>query len=525
MKKTIILAAVLSCTLGVFAESELDAIRFSGTDLNGTARGISMGGAFGALGGDVTGITINPAGLGVYRSSEINASLNLSSANAKTEMRGDYASKFNFDNVSYVGYYPTYGDELKAFNFSVSYNRIKSFDRNYQTAAANPSSLTHFIAQQLFGYAPGDLKFEKAPWLGVLGFESYMVNDVVNNNDPNRYEYESVFPANTSVKPRLNVSEKGNISSWDFSFGTNFSDRFYFGATLSLTEISYSYLSTYDEDVVGGGFTLKNSLETEGNGAQLKVGAIFRPTDALRLGIAYHSPTWYSLTNYCSGTLDPHYQNGSIYEDKKVSTPASPDDYINYNLRTPQSWTFSAAAVLGKRAILSLDYEIKSYAEMCLSRDYNDYSYYADVNDWVKDDFKMASTLRVGGEFRFTQQFSGRLGYAWMQNPHSKSFASNPTAYDFPDAAHQYKNLFAGTIPHFTVSGDTHYFTAGIGYKFTPQCYADLAFVVRSQNDDLYYYPSFETKDNGNIRKLVESKVIALHNITYKGLLTVGYKF
>lgn len=30
-----------------------------------------MGGAFGALGGDISGIAINPAGIGVYQKSEI----------------------------------------------------------------------------------------------------------------------------------------------------------------------------------------------------------------------------------------------------------------------------------------------------------------------------------------------------------------------------------------------------------------------------------------------------------------------
>ncbi|GHU67331.1 hemin receptor [Bacteroidia bacterium] len=520
MKKIILSAVLFSCTLGVFAEGELDVIRYSGTDLNGTARGIAMGGAFGALGGDVTGITINPASLGVYRSSEINASLNLSSANTKTELNGEYASKFNFDNVSYVGYFPTYGDNPTAFNFSVSYNRIKSFDRNYQTAAASPASVTDYMVQQLFGHKVGNIDYQNTPWLGTLGYEAYIINpvDPSSGQDPKDVnQYVSMFPEG-ELKHRLNVSEKGDISSWDFSFGANFSDQFYLGATISLTEITYSYLSTYDEDADGGGFTLKNSFETEGSGLQLKIGAIYRPFDALRLGIAYHSPTWYSMTNYYSGSIDAKYSPANV--DDFANTPS--DGYTNYNLKTPSVWTFSAATVLGRKAILSLDYEIKNYQGMRLSRDDNDYSYYADVNNWVKDDFKLTSTLRAGGEYRFTQQFSGRLGYAWSQNPYSTTFASNPTAYDLQG---EYKDLIPGTVPHFTISGDTQYFTAGIGYKFTPQCYADLAFVVRSQTDDLYYFPSFEAEENGRIEKLVKSNTIALHNITYKGLLTVGYKF
>ncbi|MDR1682109.1 MAG: TonB-dependent receptor, partial [Candidatus Symbiothrix sp.] len=92
MKRTILLAVLFSCILSVFAEGELDAVRLSRSDLKGTARGVAMGGAFGALGGDVTSIGINPAGLGIYRSSEINTSLGFTSANTKTDLQGENAS-------------------------------------------------------------------------------------------------------------------------------------------------------------------------------------------------------------------------------------------------------------------------------------------------------------------------------------------------------------------------------------------------------------------------------------------------
>lgn len=95
----------------LFAQGEMDAYRFSQTELNGTARSMSMGGAFGALGGDMSVMSHNPAGLGVYRSSEVQATLNLSMANMSSNWTGINRSqnrtRFNFDNLSYVGYFPT----------------------------------------------------------------------------------------------------------------------------------------------------------------------------------------------------------------------------------------------------------------------------------------------------------------------------------------------------------------------------------------------------------------------------------
>ena len=111
----------------VFAQGELDAYRYSQTELNGTARYLGMGGAFGALGGDISSMSSNPAGLGIYRSSEIVTTLSLSSIKAKSDWGGSKVdankTKFNFDNIAYVGYFPTGNDEgLIGWNVGFSYN-------------------------------------------------------------------------------------------------------------------------------------------------------------------------------------------------------------------------------------------------------------------------------------------------------------------------------------------------------------------------------------------------------------------
>ena len=67
MKRTLIVlfAMFLGTTLAL-AQSQADAYRLSQTELTGTARFVSMGGAFGALGGDISVMSYNPAGLAIY---------------------------------------------------------------------------------------------------------------------------------------------------------------------------------------------------------------------------------------------------------------------------------------------------------------------------------------------------------------------------------------------------------------------------------------------------------------------------
>ena len=121
--------------------------RYSQTELNGTARYLGMGGAFGALGGDISSMSSNPAGLGIYRSSEIVTTLSLSSIKAKSDWGGSKVdankTKFNFDNIAYVGYFPTGNDEgLIGWNVGFSYNRVKNFNRNYRLRGTQNYSLT-----------------------------------------------------------------------------------------------------------------------------------------------------------------------------------------------------------------------------------------------------------------------------------------------------------------------------------------------------------------------------------------------
>lgn len=511
MKRNILFILSLLVCAYSFGQGEIDAYRLSSNDLQGTARAQGMGGAFGALGGDISGVAINPAGIGVYRSSEVVATMAYTNVNTETNKNSvdnHNKGKFNFENLSYMGYFPLGKDVLKSINFGFSYNRLKNFDQKYTGFnAGRATSLTDYICERTYGTDYPKLNTETAynfrgvPWLSILGWQGGLIKHSGYDDQGNAY-YRSILEEGEKVDSEINVVEKGYIETYDFTFGTNLSDRLYLGLTFSITDMYYEMYSIYWEDFARGqnrGFSLDNYLDTEGSGYQLKVGAIFRPTDQIRIGVAYHSPTWYSLTDHFQATLAPY--SGIPEYEGAMDTPNNA--YSNYKIQTPYAWTFSFAAILGSRASISLDYEIKDYSSMKL-QDNHGYDY--EDNQFVSEDFRATSTLRAGLEYKFTPQFSGRLGYAWMQNPYTT---------DFRDG--KIEVATAGTVPHYTLVGDAHYLTAGLGYRFTPQFYMDVAFVYRTQSDDLYYYspmPDF-----------LASQKATLKNNTYRGLLTLGYKF
>jgi long-subunit fatty acid transport protein len=526
MKRNLLLIAGIFVYACSFAQGEIDAFRLSGTDLSGTARGQAMGGAFGALGGDITGISINPAGIGVYRSSEVSTTLSLNSTNIKTQWKNTTNNKdhlkFNFDNVSYVGYYPVGKSSLQSVNFGFSYNKKKNFNRDYSASGTGMiTSLTDYIENITYGINRNDLEDTHAydkpgiPWLSVLGVDG---NLIVKSKDGS--EYLSFLDHEEKVSPRLKVSEKGYIDSYDFNMGMNFSNSLYLGMTFSLTDVYYRMDSYYTEDFgQGGGFLLENYLQTEGSGFQFNLGTIWRPADFLRLGVAYHSPLWMSLSDFYKGTVDADLPSG---DGGRVPLAFTPDASLDYRFRSPYSWVFSAAGILGTKAIVSADYEIKDYRSMNLADPHSSFSNsFEGQNEGIDTNFKVASILKAGLEYRFTSQFSGRLGYARYENPYEKSFRQNKKEV-----------ITAGTIPHYTIEGDVNYFTAGIGYRFSPNFYLDVAFVYRTQKDDLYFFPYVETdrpkaKDSSPSASADPYYPVAASftNTAYKGLVTLGYKF
>jgi len=507
MKRNLLfIIALFVCTLS-FGQGEIDAYRYAKDDLSGTARGQAMGGAFGALGGDVTGVAINPAGIGVYRSSEVVANMSISAPIISGNTNQESNARFHFDNLSYIGYYPLVKGSMLSLNFGFNYNRIQSFDQRYSASRSSMnSSLTDYMALLTNGvnhsawtgntddyYAPSS----NIPWLSALAWDGYLINEGNTNNN-----YTSILNPGETVSPSLKVSEKGKVEAYDFTLGSNIANKFFWGVTFSLTNLSYSMSASYNETFSeGGGFNLGNYLETSGSGYQAKLGVIYKPIDALRVGVSYHSPVWYSMTDYYQGWVNPQ----GLGPDAGYTE--TPNATTSYYFRTPGSWTFSAAAVVGALAIVSVDYELKNYASMNLS---DSHGAWTDVNGFISSDYKNASTVRAGLEFRFSPQFSGRLGYAWAQNPYNMDIQSLGN-YIAP----------AGTIPNYTLSGDVNYLTAGLGFRFTPQFYIDFAVVLRTQKDNLYYFPPVIQA----VDWLQDSPSCTFTNKSIKGLITLGYKF
>lgn len=536
MKKIFIPALIALAPAAALAQSTVDAYSLSQNELRGTARFMSMGGAFTALGGDLSTLGQNPAGAGIYRGSEIGATLdiNFRSYNTSTPYGSskDNQTKAFCNNFGYVG--TTYiGSGLRSISWGVSYGRVSSFDR-VTNGYNNPTStsLTNYIADFSGGQAPSDLAFgqdynpyldSNCDWLSILAYNSFMIND--KPGSPN--QYQGLYQNGTVGDALYNIRERGYVDEYNFDIAGNVSDVVYWGIGFGVTDINYTRESYYSESMsnariydgdnnptVNGdaGFDLYNRKRITGNGWNFKAGLIVKPIPQLRLGFAIHTPTWYNLSHGYDAEVDYSYYNPAVAESE--ANPNKGNEYTEWasfdsRLRTPWRMMFGAALVIGNQAIVSVDYERQAFNAMHVKYQtgygYNDFEDDVNVNNNIKDIFQGSNIVRVGVEYRVTPQFSLRAGYN-AQSCNVKNAAVDGNV----------EVLTSGTDPSFSLDSKlTQYISVGAGYKYKGW-YFDAAYVHKNRESTFRAFTNY----NGNI---APSATVKDNNNSL--VLSVGYKF
>jgi len=540
MKKIFLLSLLflLFCNGGLFAQgNEIDAFTLSNTELGGTARSMAMGGAFGALGGDLSIIGYNPAGLGIYRSSEISGTFDFTRTSTSTNWSGVSADqnkmRFTPTNFAFSLYFPTSSNGLRNWSFGFSYNRLKDFKRSYRMQNRGQDySMADFAAwraSNAFGYGRGitlnqlTLKDNYDPynnsdlsghWLPILGFEAGMYDHFAGGEN----EYQSAFgwesggqwQIDSPTSSSLRMNESGYMDEYNIGFGLNISDFFFVGASVSVTDMDYRLSSFYDDEFSYDNrkdfLYLDNRLNTKGTAISGNIGVIMN-LEMIRLGVAYNSPRLYEMTDYFGAKGGTEIIG---FDVPKMDNETPEGSYSEYRFRSPDKWIFSGAILFGQSALISADYEITNFRNMLFS-DRDGWSGY-ETNDFIKDDYTWGHTFKLGAEVKPTRQFALRAGYMVQASPMREQLVHNDVEV-----------LPAGTIPHFTtISKPTHYFTAGFGYRFTPNFYLDLALVYRYNNSNAYVFSN--TYTNASTVD-VYSTPAELLTKTMRLAMTLGYKF
>jgi len=429
MKKSgILLIILLSVLTGVKAQNIDDALRYSQVFYTGSARFMSMGGAFTALGGDLSAISLNPAGTAVFRSSEFSLTPQLYYNTTSSVWNGskskDAASLFNLNQIGIVSNIISTNNEkgLVNLNIAYSYNRTNNFTENITISGiSNNSSMADFWASRANGNTKNNMPDDA--W---AAYQTGLIDTLSGSNT----SYGTVFsrygdnPYSTyGQQIKRVITNTGYSGEHSFSIGANISNKFFLGTTLGISRIKYTgHLEHLESDVNNliydfKSFTYTDHLEATGTGYSLKLGAIVKPVEFLRIGLAVQSPTIYRIT-------ENYYDDLSVYFDTKVNNidhyaySNNPASY-KYTLTTPLRVNAGLAFQIKKLAIISADYEFVDYRTSRFSNAIDNLSFSAE-NDSISANYKSASNLRLGAELRLSNIYL-RGGYSY----YGKAFKSN----------------------------------------------------------------------------------------------------
>ena len=532
MKKKVLAFLLCGLPLMINAQDAFDVLQMSQTELRGTSRFQSMAGAFGALGGDISTLTQNPAGIGVYRSSDLGITMSVDRNSSKAGVDEMSSTRFNVNNVGYVGAIRLDSEVVPNLNFGFSYNRLQSYNRHYVGGVANiPTSMSNFIADEFVnmpGFTEGDLYWTDdfnpyfdgyAPWAAVTTYDMpTKTNGYVGIINANGDYMQGLFGDGTRGDAYYEVDERGHADEYNIAFGGNVSNKLYFGLDFGILDLDYRSFQAYEEDLdnayimlddedlllspisnqnTRADWGLYNYLHSEGTGVNFKFGLIWRPTKELRIGAAFHTPTFYDMrdTYYVESSLKAYQDGNQLYSATKGSNDGY-DYSSSYTISTPWRFMGSLAGVIGTSGIISLDYECVANKTMRIGDDRG--HNYPDVTANVKDYFKPTHIIRLGAEYRLSPSWSLRGGYSYKTTQVEKGVDE----YD-------YNISTVGTNPAYQYDNSVQNITCGLGYRYK-SFYTDLAYVhnIRKSvynafspiNDDFGYEPnvSADVVDHNN---------------------------
>ena len=526
LKRNMILVGSLCMALGAGAQNAYDAERLLGNELNGTARFVGMGGAMSALGGDMSVMGTNPAGIGIFRSNDASFSFSLNNTSTQSSFNGtqmkEDKTRASLDQMGFVYTQKVSNRNLLRYvNFGFGYHKSKNFNRLFSMGGAlDGLSQSWQLSGDLNDAGINGTDFDnilddKNPYGAYFNREKYSILSMmalrtgVGDWNP---EYDAEYKGEDNIRKipvlgwdgeRNNFysEEKGGISEYDFSIAFNLGDRVYLGATLGIYDVLYDRFSSYTEDLIGyqatdgsddriysipvegdqavsnGGYTLDNYYRLEGSGVDLKLGAIIRPFEEspFRIGLSVHTPTWYELTETTNAVLSSDIMAFEAPFQENLSNYLTPL-YLTYDYRLSTPWKFnvSAGTTIGGLIALGAEYEYADYSTSRLE-DLEGFQLGDQIS--VEKFLNGVSTLRVGMEARIAPSFSLRAGY-------------NHSSAMFKDDAYSALAVYR-TSTDFNNVKEKDTVTFGLGYSGNV-IYADMALKYDMYKSDFYAFDDID---------------------------------
>ena len=492
MKKIVSFLIICLSFTSVKAQQVSDALQYGQDDITGTARYRAMSGAFGALGGDLSSINVNPAGSAIFTDNFASVTLtNFNTQNNSTYFGSKTSSSdtsFDMNQLGTVWVFENYDKNSKwsKFSFAINYDNTNNYNNSVYSQGYNP---TNSISNYFISYANGisENTLSGTPYdnltyneqQGYLGYNAYIINPESGN------QYSSAVNPNGNYYQENSIESSGYNGKASFNIATEYDKRFYFGLNLNAHFTDFTTTSSFYEDYLDSpgnnpnsgvqASRFSNQLYTYGSGFSFQLGAIAKVTNELRVGLSYESPTWYNLNDELRQTLSVNCPDCNTLQDDFFAGPNTTIFYPTYKLQTASKYTGSLAYVFGSSGLISIDYSLRDYSNL----KFKPSNEFTNANAAINSSLDISNEVRIGAEYRI-KQWSLRGGYRFEESP--------------------YKN-------HNTV-GDLNSFSGGFGYNFG-DIKLDMAYTYAKRGSNQPFFSQGFT-DSANIKAIQNNVTLTL---------------
>lgn len=473
-----------SLCIGLAAQGQILSYPFIGKTFgtsyaNGTARMRGLGGHFNSIGADISSISGNPAGLGMYNRSEINLTGSFASQSIQSNYIGNQTSSNDYQ-ASLTGFGVVLEGEATnnwKGNFGFAHSKQVLFNQSLNLFGINnvSSLLDNYIETANKNGETGaslddqyDSRSNTALSPEAVAYQSYLINPDPATGAAPFYRLSPSLPTQQSGVATMD----GYQSQWDLSYGLNYLQKLYLGIGVHLTKVQATFTNNWDETFVGSpyvnGFSYNERLLSNGNGYSLSLGMMYKLNTNVRLGLSFQSPTYFTQINeQLNGTMQtraiaiPAFDsNGNPIEITRIDPVYLATNEFSYQLTTPMRIGGGLSYFFGKKGFLSFDLEMVDYSQIKISSleltPSANANFKSKYNGLVSRYFQPDVNIKIGAEFRVSSNISVRGGVAQFGSGYQKTFDPiDRTALQF---------------------------STGVGYK-SNDFYIDLSFVHRTQKD------------------------------------------
>lgn len=526
MKKIFLAAFLLLCIGAQAQDTYLNNTLVNGTgDLYGTARYVGMGGAMGALGADLSTMSFNPAGIGLYRRSDIS----ITAGGIWNQDGTKYGSNASgtFDQAGAVFATRPTGSGTN-FVFGFNYQKKINYNSAFDIVGGKLNGLSQM--DQLADLV--NYKYDARYNLAGLALNPYNTAESYLSLSDDLTHYGNIY---SPQEFDADYHFSGSLNSYDLDFAFNHKDRVYFGFDVGFENVDFSGYTRYSEwndptssKAVPGDYTLNNDLKITGWGVNLKFGIIARPfaESSFRIGLAVETPTWYKLRNSTLYFLYDDFARVIAQESMGINFKSDEiESIVNYKLTTPWRVRASMGSTIGQYLAWDVDYEVANWSGMSQRYDGNyNINYDNGMSDHMKNNLATIHLLKVGVEGKLSSSFALRVGYNYASAP-----MSSQASFDQCDI--NSLSMDYATRTSFMRMKPTNIITLGMGYKYK-KFYADIAYKLRSQKADFFAFDTAFDRDMDGYFVIDNPEMIGrtidpveVNKTTHQITATLGFKF